>query len=119
MSDPIEPEAADQTKVPRMVAMGMLPVAPIAAMLVGGPLLAALVASTIFAALGQNALEGLTLPGVVRYQNLRRGGKKVVALVVRIAPPRQQLVAQAILHGQRHLDPAGTGADAVDRGRPG
>ena len=41
------------------------------------------------------------------------------AQLVGIAPACQQLVAQAILHGQGHLDAAGAGADDSDRGRPG
>ncbi|WP_096787322.1 methyl-accepting chemotaxis protein [Rhodobacter sp. CZR27] len=57
MSDPIEPEAADPTTVARVVAMGMLPVAPLAALLVGGPLLPVLLASPLFAALGLIAVR--------------------------------------------------------------
>ena len=71
------------------------------------------------AALGQHVFESAPHGGVVRGQDARTGGEQVHAQLVRVAPLRAQFAAQAVLHGQRQFDAAGSGADHRHRGDAG
>ena len=70
-------------------------------------------------AFGQHPLEGAAHRIIVGRQYDRVAGQQVEAEFLRVAPRCAQLVAQAVLHGQRQFDPAGAGADDRDAPDPG
>ena len=65
------------------------------------------------------ALEGLAHPRRVGRQQLGSSGKQVEFQFIRVAAHGRKLIAQAVLHGQRQLHPAGATADGDDARGPG